>query len=138
MRPPPDTLTGAMNETKLMHTLMIADHGCRLFRNNVGTGWTGSKVTRLPDGSIRIFNPRPLHAGLCKGSSDLIGFRPTVITPEMVGSKRAIFTAVEVKTANGTASPDQVRFIDGVRKFGGLAGIARSVDDVLAITNPLL
>lgn len=41
----------------------------RLFRNNTGQGWTGSHIIRTP-GSITIYDPRPLSAGLVKGSSD--------------------------------------------------------------------
>jgi len=132
------TLAGAMNETNLMNSIMLAPHGCRLFRNNVGTGWTGSKVIRNPNGSVTILDARPLHAGLCKGSSDLVGFRPTIITPEMVGTNRAVFTAIEVKTPTGKPTPEQLHFVNRVKELGGIAGIARSVEDVLAITNPML
>lgn len=138
MRRPPDTVADAMNETNLMHSIMLADHGCRLFRNNVGQGWTGSKIIRNTNGTITILDPRPLNAGLCKGSSDLVGFRTTEITADMVGKKIAIFTAIEVKTKTGKPSTDQLRFVNRVKELGGIAGIARSVDDVLAITNPVI
>lgn len=135
-----------MNETNLMHSIMLANHGARLFRNNVGTGWVGNKIDRVSKpgpvfvqpGDVIVRAARPLHAGLCKDSSDLIGFRPTVITPEMVGTKRAIFTAVEVKTPTGRPTTGQRNFITRVKEHGGLAGIARSVEDVLAITDPML
>ena len=118
------TLAGAMNETNLMHAIMLAPHGCRLFRNNTG--------------AIKDANGRLVRFGLCKGSSDLIGFKPVTITPDMVGQTVAVFAAIEVKTPTGKPTPEQLHFLDRVKHFGGIAGIARSVDDVLAITNPIL
>ena len=47
----------------------------------------------------------------------------------MVGQKIAIFTALEVKTPKGKPTPEQIAFIDCVRKFGGISGIVKSVDD---------
>ncbi len=57
----------------------------RMFRNNVG-----------------MING--VQFGLCVGSSDLIGFKSMTITPEMVGQKIAVFTALEVKTEKGKVS----------------------------------
>lgn len=73
-----------------------------------------------------IENPRPLQAGLCEGSSDLIGWTTVEVTPAMVGKKIAIFTALEIKTESGRASKEQINFITRVREAGGIAGIARS------------
>ena len=128
-----------MNEMNRLRSIMLglSTPGVRLFRQNVGTGWTGD-ITRLKDGSILIKNPRPLQAGLCKGSSDLIGWRSIEVTPEMVGRKVALFLAVEVKGDRGRATPEQRNFIDRVRLDGGLAGVARTVDDALAITSPTI
>lgn len=63
------------------------------------------------------------------GGSDLIGYRKVTVTPEMVGQEIAQFAAVEVKTARGRVRPEQQRFIEHVRGAGGVAGIARSVED---------
>jgi hypothetical protein len=98
-----------------------------LFRNNVGTAWTGD-VRRLKDGSIHITNPRPFHAGLCKGSSDLIGWRSITITQDMVGHQVAVFCAVEVKD-KGRATKEQVHFIDTLVRAGGLGCVARSPEE---------
>ncbi|MGB4499394.1 MAG: VRR-NUC domain-containing protein [Methylococcaceae bacterium] len=67
------------------------------------------------------------------GSSDLIGFQSVTITPEMVGQKVAIFTAIEVKTETGKVSPAQTKFVEMVRKFGGIGAVVRSVDDAMAV-----
>jgi hypothetical protein len=103
-----------------------------MFRQNVGQAWTGDAV-KLPSGDVLIRNPRPIRLGLCKGSSDLIGWRSMVVTAEMVGRKLAIFTAVEVKALKGRPTDDQQNFIDRVREAGGFAGIARSPAEALAI-----
>lgn len=123
-RPRPDTVADAMNETNLMNAILLADHGCRLFRNNTG--------------AIKDQTGRLVRFGLCKGSSDLIGFKTVTITPEMVGKQVAIFTAIEVKTPTGKPTPEQLHFVNRVKEHGGIAGIARSVDDVLAITQPII
>jgi hypothetical protein len=108
--------------------------GVRVFRNNVGMGWAG-ETTRMRDNTIIIKNPRPLHAGLCTGSSDLIGWTEITITPQMVGKKLAVFTAIETKTNKGRGTKDQINFIEVVRKHGGFAGIARTEIEAEGIIN---
>lgn len=105
-----------------------------MFRNNVGTAWTGVKKSTR-DGGIYIENPRPFHAGLCTGSSDLIGWTTREVTPDMIGKKIAIFTAVEVKTKNGRASKEQLAFIKKLRESGGIGGLARNENDAINLLN---
>ncbi len=115
--------------------LAIGKHkpNVRVFRNNTGMAWQGQSVKK---GSLLIIqNPRPLHAGLCEGSSDLIGWASVEITPDMVGRKIAIFTAIEVKTATGRSSPEQRNFIQQVQQAGGIAGIARNEEDAISMLN---
>lgn len=76
---------------------------------------------------------RLVRGGLCVGSSDVIAITPVVITSEMVGSTVGVFTAVEVKTGTGKATQAQSNFIAMIRKHGGLAGVARSVEEALNI-----
>lgn len=114
-----------MKETNIVRDMLLAlPRNVRLFRNNVGTGWAGRIVHQTPQ-RITIDFPRPLHAGLCTGSSDLIGWTTVTITPDMVGQQIAVFTAVEAKkSATAKRSPEQVNFIEVVKKSGGFAGIA--------------
>jgi hypothetical protein len=63
-----------------------------------------------------------IHAGLTKGGSDIIGIAPD-----------GRFLAVEVKTTTGRLRPEQQRFIDAVNAKGGIAGVARSVEDALQL-----
>ncbi len=71
-----------------------------------------------------------VNAGLGKGSSDLIGWTPTIVTQAMVGQRIAVFTAIEVKVPGARTSPkrllEQWAFIAAVRKDGGFSGIADS------------
>jgi hypothetical protein len=87
----------------------------RLWRNNTGT--------------LRDQHGRPVSFGLCKGSADLIGYRSITITPEMVGQQVAVFASIEVKTPTGRIRPDQRAWMETVQAAGGIAGVARSVED---------
>jgi len=92
----------------------------RLFRNNTGT---------LPDPRTG----RPVQFGLARGSADLIGLRTVTITPDMVGQQVAVFTSIEVKTPTGRVSPDQTAWLNMIQSLGGIAGVARSVQDAKEI-----
>ncbi len=114
----------------------------RLFKNPVGVGYSGQryKLTNYHKWQIRralglplaarftvLINPRVIRYGLAPGSSDLIGFKKVTITPDMVGKDIAQFIAIECKRADGTPKPRQKNFMSVVNRYGGLAGIARSV-----------
>jgi hypothetical protein len=92
----------------------------RLFRNNTGS---------LPDPRTK----RPVQFGLCKGSADLIGWKQVTITPDMVGQKMAVFASIEVKTPTGRLTPEQSNWLSVVQAAGGVAGVARSVEDAQQI-----
>ena len=99
--------------------LLASQMGWRLFRNNKGV---------LPDA-----RGVPVRFGLCNEtaalgkrlrSSDLIGIRPVVITPDMVGSTIGQFVAREIKKAGwkykGTEHEEaQLRFGELVIGLGG-------------------
>jgi hypothetical protein len=131
-----------MSEHELQQRLLLAlgRGDTRLFRNNVGTGWVGqTQVIRqrtsllLNPGDAVIRHARPLHAGLCPGSADLVGWKTITITPEMVGQQVAVFTSIEVKAPRGRVSPEQLAWDATVRRAGGLSGIARSEDEARGI-----
>lgn len=110
----------------------------------MGTGWAG-QATKISPGNLRataaalrpgdvvIRQGRPLHAGLCVGSSDLIGWRSRVITPEMVGQTIAQFVAIEVKSPTGRTTPQQDQFLSQIKAVGGCGGVARCVDAANAL-----
>lgn len=99
-----------MKESDIQRLIMLAlsEAGCVIWRNNVGVLKNSAGI--------------PIKFGLCVGSSDLVGIAP--------GGQ---FLAVEIKTPTGRATPEQLRFIDAVRKRGGIAGIARSPGEALAL-----
>ncbi len=80
-----------------------------VFRANVGSGVT--------------YDGRHFETGLPKGFSDLFGFRH---------SDGKIFF-IEVKTPSGRLSKNQKHFLEQMRNYGAIAGVARSVDDAIKI-----
>jgi hypothetical protein len=127
---------GSERDTQNRILLTCSRGDTRLFRQNVGQGWTGdaqritrhTSVTVMP-GDVVIRGARPLHAGLCTGSSDLIGWRSIEVTADMVGRRLAVFSAVEVKSATGRPTEQQRAFLGAVQDAGGVACVARSVED---------
>lgn len=115
-----------MNEKSILNDLMLAATaaGNRLFRNNIAKAWVG-KLQKHGNGAVTLHNARPLHAGLCVGSSDLIGWTRVKIAPEMVGSTVAVFTAVEVKTGRVAMTAEQAAFMQTVNEAGGIARVER-------------
>lgn len=99
-----------MREQDIQRLIMLAlsEAGCLIFRNNVGVLKNAAGI--------------PIRFGLAVGSSDLIGIAP--------GGR---FLAVEIKTPTGKATTEQLRFIEAVRARGGIAGIARSPAEALAL-----
>jgi hypothetical protein len=108
-----------MSEAAIQQDIRLAlgqTPGLRVFRNNVG--------------AIKDRNNRLVRYGLCTGSADLIGWQSVVITPAMVGQSFARFVSIEVKTPSGRLSPEQETWQAAVQKAGGIAVVARSVDDI--------
>jgi hypothetical protein len=79
---------------------------------------------------LKMYDPRPIDAGLVEGSSDLIGWTTVTVTPEMVGQKLAIFTAIEVKkNIKSVVSAKQLNFLTVIKNAGGIAGLARDPEE---------
>lgn len=116
-----------MKETSITQRVMLALATAmptlRIFRNNTGMAWAGSAM-RDSRGGVFIKDARPLHAGLCEGSSDLIGWTSIEITPAMVGRKVAVFTAVEVKQPGKRPTESQQNFLQRIREAGGIGFVA--------------
>ena len=123
-----------MKETNVQRSIMMAVSklGTRIFRNNVGTAWNGKNYA-TKDGKRVIENAQLIRFGLCKGSSDLIGYTSKTITPDMIGQKVAVFTAIEVKKKGGKQSPEQINFIKRLNDAGGFGGFAYSEAEAAAI-----
>ncbi len=100
-----------MLEKPLAAKLRIAapKHNARLFRNQVGT-------YKLVDG-------RYLTSGLGTGSPDLIGWKTVTVTPDMVGTKIAVFVGLELKTGKKKPTPPQLQWLRHIEESGGLGGL---------------
>ena len=99
-----------MGESRLLYQIMqeVGKHGA-VFRCNSGS-------VKLPNG--KRFNAMP------KGFTDIMA---------IFDGGRVAF--LEVKTDKGKPSPEQAQFIAKMQGLGAMAGIARSVDEALAICN---
>jgi hypothetical protein len=78
----------------------------------------GAYVWRNNTGALRDKKDRPVFFGKV-GSSDIIGLLP--------GGR---FIAVECKVPGGRLSEHQIEFLKDIERMGGLAVIARSIDDL--------
>lgn len=113
-----------MKESDIQSALRIkaSREGWRLWRNNVGAGM-------LDNGSF-------VRWGLANDSTavnhsvksgDLVGIRPVIITPGMVGSAIGQFASLEVKRPEWKFNPNnprdvaQKRWMDLVNNLGGYA-----------------
>lgn len=81
----------------------------------------GFVVFRANVGKIRMADGRFFDTGLPKGFSDLFAIK----------DGRIYF--VEVKYGKNKATPEQINFIEQMKKRGCVAGIAYSVDDAVKI-----
>jgi len=130
----------AKQESEILNRVRVkcSEVGIVTFRNNSGSAWQGkseltrmTRMGRLEPGDVIIRQATFVKYGIANpGGSDLIGWRPVVITPDMVGHKLAVFTALEVKTATGHVEAEQQAFIDSVNQSGGMGQIVRSIDDI--------
>lgn len=110
----------------------------RLFRLNTGRAWLSNMgpagVQKLADGAVLIRSARSISIGFSsptgdpvEGASDLNGWTTVEVTPEMVGQRVAIYTAIETKaTKGGNKRAGQINFCDQVESAGGIAGFANS------------
>jgi hypothetical protein len=112
-----------MTEQSLRKRVQLAASrvGARLFRVNTGQAWVGRLVAHK-GGHVALADARPIRMGLITGGSDLIGWDAT-----------GRFVAIELKTGRLDLTSEQRAFLAAVRIAGGLAGVARSPEDALAI-----
>lgn len=83
----------------------------------------GLRLSRNHSGMTRSFKR---YGCFSPGGSDLIGWMR-----EHHGI--AQFVAIEVKAPGEKATPEQERFLDDVRRAGGIAGVVHSVEEAAAL-----
>ena len=110
-------------ETQIQRKIMLclSEAGCTVWRNETSGAWLG-KIIHKAGNQVTIANAHMMVFGLAVGGSDIVGISPS-----------GKFLAVEVKTATGRATKEQIAFIEAVRAAGGIAGIARNEQDALAL-----
>jgi hypothetical protein len=102
----------------------------RLFRQNAGFAWQGQVIEQTPTRLV-LLHPRPIRMGV-PGMSDIAGWTTVEIDGDGycgLVAEPAIYTAIEVKSRTGRLTPEQSAFLELVRRSGGRAGVARSVED---------
>lgn len=93
----------------LILSWLSAQPNCMTWQNDSVGIWDAKKgIYRLPHGPFRK-----------KGVADILGLY------------RGYFLAIEVKTKTGKVSLEQNEFIAQVVKHGGIAFVARSLEDVI-------
>jgi hypothetical protein len=103
--------------------------GAKLWRNNTGQAWQGERS--YFGAEMILKHARPVRFGLCEGSSDLIGYLPITITPDMVGQRVAVFLAAEAKSLTSRPTPLQSAYIEAVKRDGGIGFIFKSTYEAL-------
>lgn len=132
-----------MNPETALSLHILAEVGSspthRLWRNARGIYYAGSIVRRLPNGDIVLRGCTQVSAGLCDGAADLVGLVSVPVRcldPEGVAG---LFLGIEVKTPKavrrrpGVVKPHQTAWLEVVRSLGGIAGVARSVEEARGI-----
>ena len=108
-------------ETQIQRKIMLclSEAGCTVWRNETKRAWVG-KVIHQSGNQVTIAMAQMILFGIAIGSSDIVGISPN-----------GKFLAVEVKTATGRATKEQLAFIEAVRAAGGIAGIARTPEEAI-------
>ena len=105
--------------------------GARLFRNNVG-------AFTPPEGGLVRYglanDTKEMNQNV--KSSDLIGIKPIIVTPEMVGYIVGVFLAREIKESGWTYCGNkkeeaQLKFIELITSLGGDACFASSEGTII-------
>lgn len=116
-----------MSATQLTNDILasLSRGDTRFFRVNAGgIAWQGTVLERSGNRLVLGY-PRQIHLAPA-GYPDLSGWSGH--------EGLAIFTGIEVKDGKDRVRPEQAAFIELVRKSGGRAGVARSVEEAYAIT----
>lgn len=103
-----------MSESPQLRKLLLAlsGAGARVFRNNVGM--------------LQDSRGQYIKYGVCNpGGSDVVGWQSVVVTADMVGSRVAVFTAIEAKV-DAAVEEEQRNFLRAVSDAGGIALVVRN------------
>ncbi len=99
----------------------------RVFRQNAGMAYQGRVLERTPHRLI-LAPWYPIRLGIA-GMSDLGGLTSVLVTESMIGQHMGIDIAIECKAGRVRPTEEQSAYIAMVRRLGGRAGVARSVEE---------
>lgn len=119
-----------MAEKSLAANIRIAapKHNARMFRNQVGT-----YIMADPKCWSCQKHGRRISSGFGKDSPDQVGWQTVVVTPEMVGTKVAVFVGMELKTGKRKPTGGQYNWLKVIKDSGGIAGVVRTIEEAVAI-----
>lgn len=122
-----------IRESDIQNRILIelSKQGTVAFRINAGSFWAG-EIMSNKDNMLLMKNPRKIQ-GAPEGTSDIIGVTTVTVTPEMVGQRVGVFTAIEVKKPGENPKAHQKNFLKNMRDRGAIAGVARSPEDAVMI-----
>jgi len=122
-----------MKESDIQNQILIAlsQNGTVAFRINAGSFWAGEIISNK-DNMMLLKNPRKIQ-GAPEGTSDIIGVTSVIVTPQMVGSRVGVFTAIEVKKPGENPKANQKNFLSRMRDMGAIAGVALSPEQAIGI-----
>lgn len=109
-------------EHKIQNAIRAGVNDCVLFRTNAGDFWQGDVVYSREFKQRVLINLRKIE-GLPNGYTDLSGVRIT--------DGKAVF--IEVKTAHGRPSKEQINFIRMMNSYNAVAGVCRSVEEAIKL-----
>jgi hypothetical protein len=124
-----------MSESEL-YPQIIGAHSrgpTRLWRQQSMLAWAGKVIARTPT-TITLLHPHAVKIGM-PGIADLGGLTAITVTQAMVGEIIAQAVQIEAKYGRARPTQEQAAFIAMVRRLGGRAGVARSVEDAGLIIN---
>lgn len=99
--------------------LALSEYGV-CFRTNSGKIFTGDRVWSKEFKQYVLINIRAVE-GLPKGFSDTL-----FVGPNKVGF-------IEIKQPGENPRPDQVNFLNVMKSYGHIAGVAHSVDEAIEL-----
>lgn len=124
-----------MKEQGIQNQILIAmgQAGTYGLRVNSGNFWGGEILSH--DGKMLLLkNPTKIQ-GAPAGTSDIIGCKTVLITPQMVGKNIGQFVCFEVKVPGQNAKKHQENYLMMMRSRGAITGVVRSSEDVIKILN---
>lgn len=118
-----------MKEGNISRLILIeaSKRGHRLFINARGRGWVGGRQV-VSGNTVTLTGAAQVTFGVGpNGAGDLLGW-----------TKGGRFASVEVKKPGEHPREDQIAWRQAVLAAGGVAGVAHTVDEAIAILEPFM